>query len=86
MSEVSVPVAGALLGTAAEAIAVGRATEATHAAEAGRAATRATTERATKTSADTTETLGLRRRTANQRRDNGRAHNQLIRFHVRISR
>ena len=56
------------------------------AAEAGRCAAGSTTECATQTSAHATKTLGLRCRTTNQPRDNGRAHNQLIRFHVRISR
>ena len=56
------------------------------AAEAGRAAACATTESATQTPAHAAKTLGLRHRATDQSRDDGRAHNQLIRFHVRISR
>jgi hypothetical protein len=74
------------IGIAAEAAAVRRTTEATHAAEAGRTGVRAAAECAAQTSTHPAQALGLRRRATNQPCDDGRAYNQLIRFHVRISR
>jgi hypothetical protein len=57
-----------------------------HGAEVGHATPGTAAQSTAEVSADATKAAGLRAGAENQPRDHGRACNQLIRFHVRISR